>query len=234
MPAHTLGATGAAGRSTLVKRTHDPLTYDGPGGLFSWGRGNRGGTLAIELFWNGAQHALARAGVPVASSDFASPTHWGNDAALATIPDSLTDLDRLGCNGQVFIIAVSMGVPLVLSWARLNLAKVAGIALLTPAVALEAIRSTNRNGYAAELEAAYGGAAAWQTARPTHDPASYAADFTGVKMGVWRSTNDPVCLPAEVDAFAAAAGADVFSLGAVGHSAGSLDPQDVADFLLAA
>lgn len=231
----TTGTT-QAGVAVLTSRLYQAAENAEPPGLFFWGRGNRAATLLDERFWNGGHDALARRGVPVASGDYSSPAHWGNDAAIASMPAVLNALAAVAGPagvGRVRLIAVSIGAALALNWARQNPTRVAAIALLTPAVDVEDIRANNRAASAAEIEAAYGGAAAWQTARPTHNPVEYAAALTDIPIAVWRSGDDPTCVPARVDAFAAAAGADVHDLGNVGHSAGTLNGDDVADFLLA-
>jgi pimeloyl-ACP methyl ester carboxylesterase len=57
----------------------------------------------------------------------------------------------------------------------------------------------------------------------------------GYATRIYYSTNDPLCLPAEVLAFATAIGAEPISLGAVGHVAqGLIDPNAIADFCWAA
>ena len=112
------------------------------------------------------------------------------------------------------------------------MASVAAIALITPVVDVDDIHDNNRNGYAAEIEARYGGLAAFDAALPTHNPVAFAGQLAGIPIKVWISSNDPVVIPATVDAFAAGSGAAVASLGAVGHTAGALDGADVASFLL--
>lgn len=208
----------------------DPATPAGTACLYFWGRGNTAATLPTA-YWNGIARDVAEAGFPVLSSDFASSTHWGRDTAISAVDATLAAYGR--ADEPVVLLGISMGAQLALNWARQHPERVQAIALVTPAVDVEDIRANNRNGYAAEIAAAYTDNTGWQAARATHNPADYAAELTGVPIRAWYSTDDAVISAGTVTSFASAAGGDTVSLGAVGHTAGSLDGQDVADFLLA-
>lgn len=201
------------------------------GCLYFWGRGNSSAILPNALYWRGVQHAVANAGIPVYSSDFVSSTHWGNDAAIAETSVARTNMNSVVSpkTDKVLIIAISMGAPLALSWARQNPTQVAAIALITPALDLQNVHDTTA--YTAEMETAHGGAAAFTAALPTHSPTSFASELTSIPIKVWASENDPICSYARAQAFATASGAEFVSLGAVGHTAGTLDGNDVARFL---
>lgn len=228
MAVSVYGTSGLSLTDRLYR--HDQSTR---GCLYFWGHGNTAKTGRNALYWNGVQFDIAAAGIPLFTADFTGD-HWGNDASIATVASARTAMNaQLGPRtDKVLLAGISMGALLALNWARQNLASVAAVALVTPAVSLQDIHDNNRGGYAAEIEAAYDGLAAYTAALPTHNPVEYAAELEGVPIEVWRSTTDTICTQATVDAFAATTGAEVHSLGAVGHTAGALDGQDIANFLL--
>jgi alpha-beta hydrolase superfamily lysophospholipase len=83
---------------------------------------------------------------------------------------------------------------------------------------------------AAQIDTAFGGNAAYLAAVGTSNPMTRAASFQGVPVKLWYSTDDPSVPTAHVASFATAAGAPTASLGAVGHSAGSLTAEALTSF----
>lgn len=104
--------------------------------------------------------------------------------------------------------------------------------MTVPGTHIDNVHDENRSGLADEIEAAYGSAAAWETAKTTRDPISIATDLTAIPMRLWYSTDDTLCLPAEVTAFASLAGATATSIGAAGgHSISTLNTQQFIDYM---
>jgi S-formylglutathione hydrolase FrmB len=156
---------------------------------------------------------------------------WGNSAALTRVSNLKTYFQGslpLAAAGTVDLIGISQGATTALNWAKANPTLVRRIALLVPAVDIQDIYTNDRGSLAAGISAAYGGAPP-----DASTPAKNAASFTGFTMKIWRATDDPICTPTTVDAFATATGATTASLGAVGHSITALDGQQVAAFLAA-
>jgi hypothetical protein len=86
------------------------------------------------------------------------------------------------------------------------------------------------------IEAAYGGAAAYATALPTHNPntaANITAQIaTGIPVGLFYSTDDAICYPTVVSTFGAAIGATLYSMGAAGgHAISTALTLDVSPFV---
>jgi pimeloyl-ACP methyl ester carboxylesterase len=205
------------------------------GCLWFWGRGNQSWQATDAVYWNGLQRKVAEAGTPVASGDFGSPTHWGNGTSV-TRTEQLRLWQQTAQNvktDKVVLLAVSMGALAALNWARQYPTRVAAIALLTPIVNLGYYHDVYSDGgvVSAQIDAAYGGSAAYAAAAPTSDPMLYGAQLSGIPMKVWYSTDDPSVRPQDATAFASLAGADIKSLGAVGHSAGYLDFSSLDLFL---
>jgi hypothetical protein len=195
---------------------------------------------ASGLTWNAVrdaqgQSAIADAGLPAASADLAGPTSWGNDASVAAIDQLWTLMQtRWGVPAdKLLLFAGSMGNLTAFNYLRANPTKVAAIASILPAVDLGFIHDSNpeANADPAEIEAAYGGLAAYTAALPTHSPKLHKAG--GVPIRIWYSTDDPIALPATALQFASDVGASTVSLGAVGHTFGGagFDRSTIANWL---
>ncbi len=148
------------------------------------------------------------------------PTNWtwGDDEMITRIDDALTYAEaQYGFNPPYHFVGVSMGTPCAMNWAVNNLDKVRSIACMLPAVNIQEIVDDNLantgavappNVYPPNHGTAYG-------VRPpdSHNPASYAADLSGIPIKLWYSNNDTICLPAEVVSFAADSGAETVNIG---------------------
>jgi pimeloyl-ACP methyl ester carboxylesterase len=189
-------------------------------------------TLAQPMAW-----AIANAGLPLLATDLGGTATWGNDTAQARASDAKTALQGAvgGAKaGKVAAIGVSMGGLSSLNWIRANPALVSALALVCPVVDLGYEHDNNVNGYAASIEAAYGGAAGYAAAVAAHDPTQNAAAIAalGIPIQMWRASNDAIAVTARQDAFAQAAGIPVVDLGAIGHTVNAGVPWDsVADWL---
>jgi hypothetical protein len=159
---------------------------------------------------------------------------WGNATAMA----SLTTLynytqTKLHADPKVILNGGSQGGALATRWAAANPAKVSCVALGIGAVNIEDIRANNRNGYQASVQTAHGLAAG----------APVPAGVTGVSVAPsltvpvldYYSDDDPICVKATHDAFAAANPAmiDSRSFGAVAHTLNGYPWQTVTDWCLA-
>lgn len=166
---------------------------------------------------------------------------FGNDTARSRVGSLKTFLQGTigAASGKVWGFAGSGGCTALLNYARQNPTHFAALVLLNPLIDPQDFYDNNRGGTTipkTELEAAYGGsAAAFAAAMPAHNPARNTGELTGVPMRLYYSTNDPYIPVATVTAFAAAVNtaggtADTFSLGAVGHTAGALTGDQIADY----
>jgi pimeloyl-ACP methyl ester carboxylesterase len=230
---HAVGVYQAGeGVCTLRERLHKA---DGSrrGCLYFWGRGNASWQATSRVYWNGLQRDLAEAGIPVLSGDYGSPTHWGAPVTV-TRAEQLRSygVTQLGIKSdKVLVLAISMGALAALNWASANPSKVAAVALITPVLDLAWAHDTYGGGSeAAQIDTAFGGNAAYLAAVGTSNPMTRAASFQGVPVKLWYSTDDPSVPTAHVASFATAAGAPTASLGAVGHSAGSLTAEALTSF----
>lgn len=177
---------------------------------------------------------LADVGYPLISAQFGSPPYaWGNDLSQTRIGQAWTMVKaRLGTKTDKFIgVGVSKGFTALARYARANPANVAALIGLVPAVSPIDIYTNNRSGLAAEIAAAYGGAAGWLAVDQDIDALANAAAHT-IPMQLHYASDDPVILPSTVTDFVAAcASSEAVALGAVGHSAASVDGDVVLSFL---
>lgn len=202
------------------------------GAIFLWGHGNNAGIVTNGGYYNGVGRAPAEFnGLPVVTADFGG-NHWGRDDGITKVSALWAYFQSRGlASDKVDLIAISMGTLLALNWAKANPTAVRRILCVNPAVDLADFHDNNRGGYAAEIETAYGGAAAYATAKTAHNPAENTASFAGLPIDLYYSTDDTIVVPSTVTAFAAASGATAHSLGAVAHTAGSLSAAEVAAVL---
>lgn len=166
---------------------------------------------------------------PCLGADLGGGTTFGNDTAIARVTDAKTYLQGTvgAASGQVILYGVSMGGAVVLNWARANVASVAGILLIKPAVDIEDIRANNRGSLQASIETAYTNNAGWQAVRATHNPVQYGASLAGIPISVWYGEADTTVVPATIAAFAAAVGSSctLNSLGADATHANTYWPE---------
>lgn len=191
--------------------------------------------------------------IPLVAGDFGGPVNWGNEDCVIRITDAIDHLRIVAGSpvDNVLLFGTSMGAASVLNWIRnwhpgsgndfANKPKVAAIALLAPALDLEDIVDNPPPGFTGlsdSVQSTYsvypGG---WAAQAATANAANFAASYSGIPIRIWYSSNDDLCRPATMTAFAAAAGGDVTltnmgpSVAANGHGLESLDPQDVVDWL---
>lgn len=206
----------------------------------------RNGSAPGAIFCHGAtaDHAsvvfhppaveLARRGFIVMGIDAGGVHTWGNDASLAKVTSARTWLQSTGlaAPGPVILLGGSMGSIVALNWARANPTLVYCLELALPIVNVENVRAADRLGFASDIEAAYGGLTAWNNARPTHDPVSYANQLDDIPIRLDSSLTDTVGLPAETEAFASIVSlADVVYFGSSGHTYTGFSGVDSVDWI---
>lgn len=234
----------AAGEAHLIIRPRERLDYTGATPVIychhatgmAWTPLRQQGQTVTDANIALIMESLAVLGHPVIASDQGGASSWNSATARQRVTDALNFISaQTGCRAdRVLLYGDSMGSLLALSWARANLAKVAAICCALP---LPDFVRTHAQGGApipANIEAAWGGLAAWQAGVNAVDPMQHLTDYEGVPIQLHYSVDDPLALPADSIAFAAAvssAEAIAFS-GAGGHNeAGTFDTRACVEFL---
>jgi pimeloyl-ACP methyl ester carboxylesterase len=170
--------------------------------------------------------------MPAIATDAGGNLTWGNSTAQTAMDATMTYFtSQLGAKDQVILLGQSMGGTTVLNWARNNPSKVAAIVLHLPIVDLQDIVDNNRGpGLGPTVPPAYGNPLG-DVIPPAFNPAANTADYVGMPIRIWYSTNDLSCDPGVVAAFGTAVGATMTSLGAVGHSITGIDYDDMAAWI---
>lgn len=215
------------------------------GGLFSHGAT---GKATGYLFAGNREipERLAQRHYQCLADDFAAAAGgtdaWGNDgvgdATTGSGKAALDALEAMGAVGPHDGIGFSMGCLNLLNIGKRAPTRLRRLVLTSPVLDPGDIHDNNRGGLATSIETAAGGAgsyAAWIDAHnPNHSAFRAAVIAAGWRILVLRSTDDPICLPAIADAWAAAVGATVISMGAQGHYTGPEYAETIADWLWAA
>lgn len=175
--------------------------------------------------------ALAEAGYPIISAEFGGGYQWGNGLAQERIGQLWRfGIRELGARSDGLLgIGVSKGATALLNYASSFPGDVAAVAALIPAVDVTEIHDADEE-MGVEIEAAYGGRDGYAAAIETHDPVRRAEEFRALRLRCWYSDDDPSVPPATVKGFAARAGAETESIGAVGHSLDGMDPASLVRF----
>lgn len=167
--------------------------------------------------------------MPAIATDAGGNLTWGNATAQAAMDATMTYFtSRLGAKDQVILLGQSMGGTTVLNWARNNPSKVAAIALHLPIVDLQDVIDNDRGpGLGVTVPPAYGGG----NPPSAFNPAANTADYIGMPIRIWYSSNDLSCDPGVVTTFGTAVGAIMTSLGAVGHTITGIDYDDMSAWI---
>lgn len=226
---YTVGGAAVGEQQTLLRPRRN---WQGRRAVVWCHGANRSGIDGVSTGYADVPRAIAE-DFPVLYSDLGGLYTWGNDLSQTRINDARTWMAAQGAfTDKVILAAGSMGAAAACNFARTYPGFVHGLALFIPAVDVEAIRAGNRLGTAASIEAAYTNLAGWTAARPTHNPIEYAATaLSTFPIRIWYSSDDPVCLPSEVEAFATAVGAELTSVGASGHDVAGIDLIQVRDWI---
>lgn len=148
---------------------------------------------------------------PVASLDVLE--YWGNSTIRTNMSTLKTNAQvSLFASGKVHLMGISAGATCALNWAKANPTLVQSILLIVPAVDIQDIYDNWPGGLQDSISSAYGG-------RPSdaNNPADNTASFTSFPIQIYYSTTDTVCTPATITAFASGTGAELVSMGAMGH-----------------
>lgn len=172
-------------------------------------------------------------GYPVFSPALGGTATWGNDIAQQKIADAKAYMQsNMGAkSGGALLWAGSMGTLASLNFFRNNPTLVAAVAVGLPAVDMADIHDNNRSNLAISIETAYGGAAGYTAALPTHNPAQNTSSYIGQPIKLWYSSDDPIVIPSVVANFSSATGIPTADMGAMGHAFNPSFASNVADFL---
>jgi Dipeptidyl aminopeptidases/acylaminoacyl-peptidases len=186
-----------------------------PGVLHVHGAGGSALT-ALQWYDNGKPHAsntLADAGYTSVSADLGGPQTWGNSVATNLITTAKNYLQTLPHvkPGKVVLYGQSAGGLAALNWAAANPTLVSCIVMVVPVINLTDIKVNNRTGYAALVDAAYGGAYSEAVHGATRNPKTMASagKFAGIPILIHYGLTDTTCIPSETEAFATIVGENV-------------------------
>lgn len=144
---------------------------------------------------------------------------WGNSTMMSRITTLVDECQSAGYfpPGRVNLFGNSMGSLCVLKWALTYPTRVASIGISLPAPDVQSLydRDPAGVGIAASISAAYGGRPA-----DSDNPADRADELIGIPIKMWYSTNDPLTIASDSVSFGEAVGAEMVSLGAIGHTWG--------------
>jgi hypothetical protein len=165
--------------------------------------------------------AIADAGFPIVAPDFSAL--WGAGASDSYFTDSITFARaNLGASSDPpFFIGGSMGADIALHDAKsVGPAGVSGVMCVIPAVDLEGLRTNNAQGARASIDTAWG-STGWLLDRTPPLPAGAnpydnSANYLPIPLQLWYATDDTVSV--NIATFATNTGADLRSVGALGHT----------------
>lgn len=145
---------------------------------------------------------------PAIAGDNGGQQTWGNDTAITRLGGNLTRLQARADvhDSEYALIGDSMGGIVSLNYAAQATVKPKAMVMVIPVINIEDIRANNRSGYAASINAAYGGAYNESTMGATKNPYTMraAAKLQGIPMLIFYGATDTLCLPTFVQQFAAA------------------------------
>jgi pimeloyl-ACP methyl ester carboxylesterase len=185
---------------------------------------------------------LAAAGCVVTVPDLAGPSTWGLDTVVHPTTGRIAAVRTWAAGAPYFaditrtaLLGESMGAMNALGYHWRAPANVKCSALRIPVVAADALHDRDPGGLGALIDTAYGGGAAWDTAKPARDP-SASAQITSIsafkdRVRCWYSTDDTTVLPADVTSFAAATGVRAIPVGAVGHAIAGIHARAQAEWI---
>lgn len=146
--------------------------------------------------------AVAAAGFPILAGNVGGD-QWGSNLARTLIDELVaflaSDLNADLTHG-VAIWGTSMGGANGLSWISQHMNETAcfiGVAPLSSTQSVYGLPGGFGALLTASIDAAYGGAAAWAVAQPTHDatPLSESGVFEGLRYRAWYGLDDTVVTP---------------------------------------
>ncbi len=151
---------------------------------------------------------------------------YGNATGLSRIDDALAwARDDLGCSdGSAVLIGASEGAADCLTYAYTYPDRVAGVIGMIPVLDLQALRVSDVLNGRALIDTAWG--VTYPAALPSAaDPADHTTELSEVRHQLWVATDDGVS--ENYAAFSAASGADLRTVGALGHTLAAMAAADV-------
>lgn len=145
---------------------------------------------------------------PAIAGDNGGQSTWGNDLSITRLGGNLTRLQARSDvhDSDYALVGDSMGGIVSLNYAAQATVKPKAIVMVIPVINPEDIRANNRSGYAASINAAYGGAYNEATMGATKNPYTMrsAAKLAGIPMLIFYGLTDTLCLPTFTQQFGAA------------------------------
>lgn len=197
--------------------------------------------------WNDQGPAIlptmcAQAGLVGLCSDLGGQSPWGNPDHVDAV-DDLVDWSAVHYGtrtDKVALVGLSHGA-FTLNWAWRNPDRLAAELLIIPGVDMEGLYDRNPLGLVrAQMEAAYGSAAAVAAAYPTRDPSHpdnvVLQEPLVDRLAVWYGLDDTVAIPEEVETWVDLVGlpaGQAHGMVDVGHDF-FFDWQPLADWLIPA
>lgn len=178
-------------------------------------------------------HGIVSAGFPVCAIDAGGAFTWGSAAATAAVEAGRAYLQASGAKaGKVAVCGTSMGGLTCLAYHRDFAANVACALGVIPVIDLEDVYQNDRG--AQGFQTSIGGV--WGTVAPASlpagaSPAQNVETYAGLKLRVYYSTTDGICLPQLTTAFCDAIGEEHFSVGALGHSQEAVSAVPLGDVI---
>lgn len=214
--------------STELLATPNRGVRSGRGCLFFSGRGATPAGCLASIYGEPVLRGVVDVGIRSLVTTWGGTTTWGNGTAVAAAETArAAQVASQGVTGdKVVCVGISMGSITALRYAMAYPTRVAALALIVPIPDVQGMYDANTGSFQSEIGTAYG-------ARPSNaqNPASNTSAFASIPTRIWYSTSDATALPAPIVSFAAATGATLTSLGAVGHAFDSISTADVASFL---
>jgi pimeloyl-ACP methyl ester carboxylesterase len=193
-----------------------------------WCHGNNGTALGEHLAYGSTLNLLAQR-YTVVVADLGGNT-FGNDTGVTRVGQVIDYLAaQWGSSGRAVLVGASMGAAVALNYAVRFPEKVRTVAGIIPAVDLVVPAD---NPAKANIDLAY--PPSFSNAQyGDHNPVLFADDLpTWMPIGLWTSSNDPICYPATADAFVAARPqTHRVDIGPRGHAGVNLAAADVAGWL---
>lgn len=187
---------------------------------------------AIDSGWLHLTKKLTDHAECVAVSGTLAGNNWGNDAGITAMTACfdwlVSSSSGRAKTAKVIVVGASMGSITAINWATRNPTKVAALALPLLLPDMTELHTTNPSGMQASMNTAHGGTPNFAT----RDPALIADDLVGIPTAAWHPTDDPL-VPNQADytAFAAASGAELHSMGAVGHTLSAVNANELLTFV---
>lgn len=190
-----------------------------------------GATSDLEQWW-AIETAYGYLGATLnyghAAGSISTLSTWGNAAIQADMETLRSNMIASGDHptGPMHMLGISMGGLCALNFAKAKPTMVKSLCLVIPVVDVQDIYTNNRGSFASAISTAYGGAPP-----DAQNPADNTSSFTSFPIRIYYSTTDNICLPAITESFATATGAELVSMGAIGHLWGApLSGVEIAGF----